>query len=168
MKKIVTALSLFLFLAACEKSEVVSEFTGNETKYALNQASNYPINGVVTLRERKDGSTALVVELDGTQGDAKFPVHLHLGDVSTPKADIAAILNPVLAAKGRSETTLTKLADETSVTYHQLISLKACIKVHLSDTGVERDIILAGGNIGKSVTSASSTGRIGFAECKSD
>lgn len=168
MKKLISFFSLALFLMGCQKNEVVSEFTGNETKYALIQASNYSISGVVTLKERKDGKTTLAVELEGTQGDAKFPVHLHLGDVSTPKADIAAILNPVAAAQGKSETVLAKLADESSVNYQQLISLKACIKVHLSDTGAERDIILAGGNIGKSTTSASSTGRVGFAECKSE
>ncbi len=168
MNKVASALSLALFLVGCQKNEAVSEFTGNETNYALTQASNYAISGTVTLKERKDGSTTVAVELEGTQGEAKFPVHLHLGDVSTPKADIAAILNPVVAAQGKSETVLTKLADESSVNYQQLISLKACIKIHLSDTGAEKDIILAGGNIGKSATSASSTGRVGFAECKSE
>jgi hypothetical protein len=168
MKKLISFFSLVLFLMGCQKNEVVSEFTGNETNYALSQASNYSISGVVTLKERKDGTTTVAVELEGTQGEAEFPVHLHLGDVSTPKADIAAILNPVAAAQGKSETVLSKLADESSVNYQQLISLKACIKIHLSDTGAERDIVLAGGNIGKSATSASSTGRVGFAECKSE
>ena len=50
-------MGLFLgiaLLTACQKSEVVSEFTGSQTTYALQAGSSYPISGTVTFQERKD------------------------------------------------------------------------------------------------------------------
>jgi hypothetical protein len=160
----------FIILAglgvSCQESESISEFTGNETTYALQQASEYVISGTVTLKERRDGATTIVVQLSGTEGESKHPVHLHLGDITTPKADIAAILNPLLGKSGRSETVITKLADETQISYADLINLNASLKIHLSDVGTERDIILAGGNIGIAISNPG--GRRGFAVCKSE
>ena len=84
-------------LVACQENEAVSEFTGNETTYNLQSASQYSVSGVITFKERKDGTTSAVVDLKGTDGDQKFPVHLHLGNLSTPAADIAVLLSPVTA-----------------------------------------------------------------------
>ena len=168
MKKWLGFAMLAGILAACQESENISEFTGNETIYALQQASQYAISGTVTLKERKDGKTTLVVQLIGTEGTSNYPVHLHRGDLSTPQADVAALLNPLVGKTGKSETLLDKLADETTVTYKDLINLKACLKIHLSDVGVERTIILAGGNIGASITAYNPGGRLGIAVCKSE
>jgi hypothetical protein len=151
---------------ACRESETVSEYTGNETTYALQQASEYVISGTATLKERRDGATTIVVQLSGTEGESKYPVHLHLGDITTPKADVAAILSPLSGKTGRSETRIDKLADETPITYQDLVSLNASMKIHLSDMGAERNIILAGGNIGIAVSNPG--GRRGFAVCKSE
>jgi len=166
MKKLLSFIFLAGIAVGCQESETISEFTGNETTYALQQASEYVITGSATLKERKDGATTIVVQLSGTEGESKYPVHLHLGDITTPKADVAAILSPLLGKTGRSETLIDKLADETPISYKELINLNACMKVHLSDVGVERNIILAGGNIGIAVSNP--TGRRGFAVCKSE
>jgi len=145
-----------------------NDFTGNEVTYDLPSASQFNVSGIVTFKEKKDGSTLVVVQLNGTSGESKLPVHLHLGDISTPGADVAALLNPVNAKEGSSETILKQLANETEVSYPDLIKLSACIKIHLSDTGPERDIILAGGNIGASITKSIANGRTGIASCKSE
>lgn len=167
MKKLMGAVLLAGVMMACQDSENVSEFTGNETVYSLQQASEYTVNGTATLKERRDGSTSVIVQLAGTEGDSRYPVHLHLGDIATPKADIAALLSPVLGKSGRSETVLSRLADETSITYAELIKLNASVKVHLADVGTERNTILAGGNIGAAAIS-NPGGRIGFAVCLSE
>jgi len=86
-------------------------------------------------------------------------VHLHLGDISEADADVAALLSPVDSKTGKSETVLTRLADETEITYANLLELEACIKIHLADTGPGRDVILAAGNIGESFTKAVANGR---------
>lgn len=151
---------------ACKPSENVSEFTGKETTYSLQQASQYTVFGTVTFKEKRNGSTVVAVDLIGTSGNAKHPVHLHLGDLSTQGASVAALLNPIIGKSGKSETTLTQLADETPVSYTDLVKLSACVKIHLSDTGPEKDIVLAAGNIGLSATKASSSGRLGVAVCQ--
>lgn len=170
MRRALLGMTIIAGLLACQdKEEVKTEFTGNETVYALLQASDYPINGTVTFRERLDGSATIDVTLSGTEGNLEHPVHLHLGDISTPSADVAALLTPVLGSTGRSETILTRLADEQPVTYKDLIALNACVKIHLSATGESRDIILAGGNVGANAARDVSTGRASaFATCKSE
>ncbi len=87
------------------------------------------------MKEKRDGTTQVVVKLTGTSGESKLPVHLHLGDISTPGADVAALLNPVNSKTGTSETILKQLADESEVTYSDLIKLDACVKIHLPDVG---------------------------------
>ncbi|MEQ9412293.1 MAG: hypothetical protein RIF39_00610, partial [Cyclobacteriaceae bacterium] len=75
--------------------------------------------------------------------------------------------NPVLGSTGRSETNFVQLANETKLNYTELLGLEASIKVHLSDVGPERDIVLAGGNIG-SIASKGFNGRVGIGLCKSE
>lgn len=167
MKHFIAFLMVVLLLS-CQDIEQPTDFTGYETTYELVSASVHDVKGIVTFKERLDGFTTVSIDLSGTGGEAKHPVHLHLGNLSTPQADVAALLNPVVASTGKSETTLISLSDETPITYADLTQLRACIKIHLSDTGPERDIVLAGGDVGKSYTEAISSGRQGFAVCKSE
>lgn len=168
MKKLIGVFALAGLLISCQESDSVSEFTGNEVTYALQQASDFQVSGNVTIKELKDSSAQILIELDGTEGNLELPAHLHLGDISVPGADVAALLNPVKASTGKSETHLTQLADETRIFYKDLINLEASIKVHLSDIGPEKDIILAGGNIGAIAGKGFSSGRIGIGVCKSE
>ncbi|GAB1445211.1 hypothetical protein MASR2M41_08800 [Flammeovirgaceae bacterium] len=167
MKSWVGVLAIILALSGCQESQTVSDFTGNEVTYALQQASDYNVSGIVTFKEKRDGSSIILVDLQGTDGNVKLPVHLHMGDISAPDAEIAALLNPVIGTTGRSETHLVQFADETKLNYSDLIKLEASIKIHLSDIGPERDIILAGGNIG-ALSTKGTYGRIGIGVCKSE
>lgn len=167
MKKVIAGL-MFLMAAGCQENETtVNDLTGNEVVNALQSGSVYPISGTVTIKEKKDGSALVIVELHGTEGNIQHPVHLHMGDISAPGAEVAALLTPVTGSTGKSETILTRMADETSITYAQLMKLDACIKIHLADAGPDRNIILAGGNIG-SASNAKLDGRVGFGICKSE
>ncbi len=171
MRKLIYVLLIsgFGVITGCQDSAVTeeSEFTGNEASYALQAGSEYPISGTATFKERKDGSTLITISVSGTEGELQHPVHLHLGNISTPSADISALLNPVTGKTGMSETTLTKLADESSISYKQLIELNACIKIHLSSSGPDKDVVLAAGNIGEAAADVSS-GRLGISVCKSE
>jgi hypothetical protein len=168
MKKLLFLVGLGVILISCQENVSTNEFTGNEVTYDLQSTSQYDISGVVTLKEKRNGTTQVQVKLTGTSGESKLPVHLHLGDISTPGAEVAALLSPVNAKTGISETVLKQLADETEISYSDLIKLNACVKIHLSDVGPERDIILAGGNIGASMAKSIETGRTGFVPCKSE
>lgn len=163
-------LILAAFTACTENDNVTHEFTGNESTYALIQGSDYVVQGSVTFKEKTDGTTLVSVVLSGTEGDIKHPVHLHLGNIATPDAAVAALLNPVKGASGMSETHLVMLADESLISYQQLIQLNACIKIHLSDVGQDKNIILAGGNIGLASGDDFGSGRAatGISACKSN
>jgi hypothetical protein len=168
MKKFSFFAGFCILLISCQENMSTNEFTGNEITYDLQSASQYGISGIATLKEKRDGTTAVLIKLTGTSGESRLPVHLHLGDITTPRAEVAAFLGPVNAKTGISETILKQLADETEVSYSDLIKLNACIKIHLSDVGPERDIILSGGNIGASMVKSIENGRTGFVPCKSE
>jgi len=166
MKGLIGFLAAFFLFVACQDSENISDFTGNETTYALQQGSEYAVSGTATLKERRDGSTTVLITLAGTDGNTKLPVHVHLGDINQAAAEVAVLLNPVIGKTGISETTISKLADDSILSYNDMIKLAACIKIHLSDTGAGRDVILAAGNIGS--VSSFPTGRLGIGICKSE
>jgi hypothetical protein len=166
MKKLILMATMLSFMACQDNESAKSEFTGNETTYALQTGSSFNISGTVTFKEKVGGSTLALVNLTGTEGTLEHPVHLHLGELATVGADVAALLNPVVGKTGISETTITKLADESTITYSQIIALQACVKVHLAAAGPDRDIILAAGNIGSSKGAVS--GRLDIGVCKSE
>lgn len=168
-----TAYLLLIFVLGCSQNDPVieeeSNYTGREITYALESGSEYNVSGTAVLKERIDLSTDIVIKLSKTfQEDVQFPVHLHLGDISADNADIAASLQPVEAKEGVSETKLTILADESKVTFDDIKQMNACIKIHLSDTGPERDIVLAAGNIGQALSENPAGGRLKIGLCKSE
>ena len=168
MKKLIGILMGGLVMVACQENEKAKgEFTGNQAVYALVAGSQYDINGDVTFQEKNDGSTLITVALSGTEGDIEHPVHLHLGNIAEPGAEVYALLNPVIGKTGISETILKQSSAETTNTYQQLIALSACMKIHLAASGPDRDIILAAGNIGAAANDGSSGGRLGVGLCKS-
>lgn len=167
MKKVVAGFVVLLSVGCQENEAIKDNFTGNEVVYSLQSGPVYTISGTATFKEKKDGNTVIVIELIGTEGTIEHPVHLHLGEITAPGAEVAALLNPVLGSSGKSETTLTLLADETPISYSQLIGLDACIKIHLAASGPDRDIILAGGNIG-SAAGARTSESLKFSVCKSE
>src|SRR6267154_4947488 len=153
-------------LTGCQKNEVVSEFTGNQASYGLTQASQYAVSGIVTFKERKDGTTTVLVQLTGTDGTTQLPVHLHMGDVATNGAAVVAVLNPAYGKTGKSETIISQLADQTKVSYRDLLKLSAYINVHASISGPESAVILAAGNIGANGTKTSAALQIGVCSNK--
>src|SRR5688572_2359694 len=165
--KIVIAAFVLLFFIGCQENEAIKDdFTGNEVVYALQSGSIYPISGTAAFKEKKDGNTSIIIELTGTESNIEHPVHMHLGEISSPGAEVAALLNPVIGSTGKSETIFTMLVNETPLKYSQLIELNACIKIHLAASGPDRDIILAGGNIGSADGARMAGADIGI--CKSE
>ncbi len=146
MKKFSLIILLFCFFG-CDTEEEVSVYTGNEQQYALSQASNFPVNGFVVFRERRDNLTEIKINLTGTDGDINHPTHLHYGNISNPDADMALLLTPVNGITGESISIVNALNDETVMTYNDFINFDGHIKVHL-DGGPNKNVILAIGNIG--------------------
>ncbi|HEY0656015.1 MAG TPA: hypothetical protein VGD65_22930 [Chryseosolibacter sp.] len=171
MKPFFPAIFLITITMSCQENEPVNkEFTGNETTYALLPGSAYNVSGSVTLREKVDGFSLIVIQLSGTEGDIEHPVHLHVGNIETPNAAILALLNPVIGKTGMSETDFYQLSDERNITYQELIHLDASIKVHLAASGPEKDIVLAAGNIGSNIGGHEHHGgrKVDVAVCQSE
>lgn len=163
-------ITLALIFSCQQKQLQGDEFTGKEITYQLLQTSNYDIRGAVTFKEMYDGSTVVDIQLDGTEGDVYFPVHLHFGNIFLPDADVAAFLTPVYGATGFSETHLEYLGDETPITYQQLVTMDASIKIHLAADGLDSKVILAAGNVGSNgveISKDTFSGRIVVPVCKS-
>ncbi len=157
----------FLFLLACNDDEEALPYTGNEVSFDLEQSSQFPIEGIVTILERRDANVEIRIELTGTDGDIQHPTHLHFGDVSTPDAEIAQVLTPVDGQTGESITIFSTLNDESAITYTDLLTFDGHIKVH-QDGGPNKSTILASGNIGSAFTKNASSGRQKVAVCKSE
>ena len=152
-----------------EDPQVIDEiYTGNESTYPLQSASEFDITGAATFKERVDGGTDVSIVLDKTFDTGEFPVHLHFGDVATDKAEIASLLLPIAGNNGTSMTTIFTLSDESKVTFNDLKEFDGSLKIHLSATGEGRDIVLAAGNIGKAFTASATNGRVGMGVCKSE
>jgi hypothetical protein len=168
MRKLIVSVAIAAAAISCqENDQVKGDYTGREAVYPLVQASVYEIQGTVTFRERNDGSTDIAVTLSGTEGAIEHPVHLHPGNTTVDGAEIIASLSPVNGKNGASLTHLAQFADETAVSYADLLNLEACIKIHLAAEGPERDIVLAAGDIG-TAHSDTISGRKGIAVCKSE
>lgn len=169
----ISAFSLMSVLG-CQSDDVKKQddtdpdITGRSITYFLDQASDWNVNGFVVFNERTDGTTRIDIKLNGLGQDSQHPVHLHLGDISTDDADVAALLSPLSGKTGESKTTLTRLADDSVITFEELKALNACIKIHLAASGEEQNIILAAGNIGSAVGKTDVTGRNKIGICKSE
>jgi hypothetical protein len=169
MKNAILGMLLGVTFFSCQENESVlqKEFTGNEAVYPLDPGTDHAVSGSVIFKEKTDGTTVIAIQVSATEKELKHPVHLHLGDITLPGADIVALLNPVEGSTGQSETHLVRLADESIIGYQDLLKLQACIKIHLAAFGPDRDIILAGGNIGPA-TPDNAGGRSSINVCKSE
>jgi len=149
-----------------DETPVPDDLTGNSITYSLQSGSTWNLSGTVVLSEKKDGSSLIDIKFDNLDTDNQHPVHLHFGNISIDKANVAALLNPVDGKTGESRTNLKILADETLVTFNDIKQLDACIKIHLSSSGDGQSIILAATNIGSAKSNPVSRSSIGV--CKSN
>ncbi|MDZ7650573.1 MAG: hypothetical protein U5K54_27425 [Cytophagales bacterium] len=69
MKKIFGMILCGMILISCQENETTSEFTGNESTYSLQPGSQYNTSGMLTIKERRDGASTVLVTLNGTSGN---------------------------------------------------------------------------------------------------
>jgi len=148
MKKYLILLASLLILAACDNSgDTNNELTANKVVYPLNPGTGV-VSGSVTITEKAGGNAEIYVKVTGTIKGYTHPAHLHLGDVGFADAPIIKLLTPLDGETGESVTEVNFLADGSDITFEELMNLEASIKIHQSDVGPEKDIVLAAGNIG--------------------
>lgn len=137
-------------LGSCRDAEETSLFTSREVAYSMTSASDYDIRGVATFREKTNGDLQLTVQLENTAPGGQHPGHMHYGTVDVPGSEMALMLTPVDGATGSSVTTFNRLANGASFGFDDLMGFDGSLKVHL-DGGPNKDVVLAGANIGQNV-----------------
>lgn len=149
-KRLITAALMFTMVftfGACnDDDEVGPTLNGNNTVYVLNEVGDSGVSGTVTFAELSDGSTTVVVDLNGTSSGNIHPAHIHF-NTAAEGGDIAISLEPVDGATGSSSTIVSSLDDGTAITYSQLITFDGYVNVHLSAS--ELETIVAQGDIGQ-------------------
>lgn len=155
MKKIALIPLLILLIAACNSSEEVAEFTGNEVSMTLIPGIVQGINttGSLTIKERADGKAQIEIELNGVLSNASHPVHLHYGSLDD-NGNVATLLNPIVEANGigKSVTILNNLENGEQLDFEQLAVFDGSIKIHFEADGPMKDEILGAVNIGPNIT----------------
>ncbi|MFC3414572.1 CHRD domain-containing protein [Algoriphagus hitonicola] len=125
-----------------------NELTGESTTYNLLEVDIPGVSGTATFRERKDGSTLAVIELENTVDGASHPAHIHENSAEEG-GDIAVSFNPVDGTTGMSMTHIRTLDDESAITYSELLEFDGYVNVHLSMEQLAT--LVAQGNIGSNV-----------------
>jgi hypothetical protein len=109
------------------------------------------ITGTVTFTEKSSTETIIDITLTGAAAGT-HPAHIHYTSAAEGGA-IALTLNPV-DATGKSSTTVTKLDDNTPLTYTQFIGFDGYVNVH--ESMLNLTTILAQGDIGGNVLAGTS------------
>ncbi len=123
-----------------------NELTGNTKEYALGPVSDPAIMGTALFSERKDGSTLVALDIEGTSAGNSHPAHIPMNTAAESGA-IVIDLTAVDGATGMSATQVAALNDDSPVTYADLLQYDGYINVHASASDL--GTLLAQGDIGQ-------------------
>ena len=132
-------------VASCDSDDDKS-FVGQKKVFQLNSVAFPGISGTATFIENQDKSTTVELKLTGTPDGGMHPAHIHMGSVANAPGSILLTFNPVNGDTGMSKTNVSKLDDQTSFGYSNVLSVYGYVNVHLS--AEDLGIIVAQGNVG--------------------
>jgi len=120
----IVAVMLTMVIGGCKKEPTVI----NKTTYDLKVKDQLGIAGTVTFTETN--STTTTIEINMTGGTSEnHPAHIHVNS-AVEGGSIALSLSPVV--NGYSSTQVTKLDNNSSINYSQLILFDGYLNVHES------------------------------------
>lgn len=135
-----------LYLTSCDNNDDDGVFAGRFKTYALASVSNPNISGTATFIENVDNSTTVELRLTGTPAGGSHPAHIHF-NTAAESGGIAVTLGTVDGDTGFSTKTFSKLDNDTSVTFDDMLGFDGYINVHLSAN--ELTTLVAQGDIGE-------------------
>lgn len=139
MKKLMMAafVATTFFATSCSDDDVSDPINpiGDSKEYILETVSNSGVSGTVTFMRNEDNSTTIEIDLTGTTTGQIYPVHIH-HNAYVVGGDIALTLNPVDGETGESTTIISKLDDESTISYTDLLTFNGYFDVHLGETGM--------------------------------
>lgn len=116
---------LFVAMLALALPMAVFAAEGDTATIEMNGKPGYEgISGMTTLTDNGDGTTKVMIELDGTPEGGSHPSHFHNGTSCTQNEPIEITLNNV--EDGMSETMVEESFDE-------LVEFNYYLNVHLSE-----------------------------------
>ena len=119
--------------------------TGNQVVYPLAALGGSDVNGTATFAERNNGFSLVTLVMTGTPPEGDHPSHIHFNSAEEG-GGIAISLTNVNGATGLSQTDVTGLDNNLSITYEELIDFDGYINVHLSAEAL--NVIISQGNVG--------------------
>ena len=120
-----------------------NELTGDRKEYALNPVANPAISGMATFWKRANSETLVTVALTGTADAVSYPSHIHANSAAET-GGVTIDLADVNGTTGMARTNVSKMNDETAITFDQLLEYDGYLNVHSgSDLIAQGDI---GGN----------------------
>ncbi|WP_075351423.1 CHRD domain-containing protein [Algoriphagus marinus] len=122
-----------------------NELTGESKTYVLGEKDVPGINGTATFRERANGTTLAILQVQNTIAGSTHPAHIH-ENTAAMGGGIKFTFNPVNGTSGMSMTNIVTLDDMTAITFDELLAFNGYINVHLSMA--ELGVVVAQGNIG--------------------
>lgn len=138
-------ISISLLISGCNNDDSSSDSSSTSVKvFTLSSVSNSKITGKVTFKKNEDGSTTVLLEINGSSTDV-HPAFIYFNNVATG-GEIAITLEPIDCDCESSSTIITTLDDGTPITYEQLLKFDGHIKIHQNEEHLE--IIITQGNIG--------------------
>lgn len=137
-------ISISLIISGCSKDDSSSKSSTSVKLYTLSSVSNSNISGKVTFKKNEDGSTTVLLEINGSSTDI-HPAFIYFNDAATG-GEIAITLEPIDCDCESSSTIVTTLDDGTPITYEQLLKFDGHIKIHQNEDHME--IVITEGNIG--------------------
>lgn len=143
MKNITIIIVFFTFLltSSCSKDDSPTRET---ITYTLHAVANPDIQGTVKFSENEDGTTTVVLAINGSSTDI-HPAYIYNGK-EEGTGSIAITLLPIDCACESSTTLVSKLDNGTGITFKGLKALNAHVKIHQSSS--EMGTVIAQGNIG--------------------
>lgn len=138
-------ISFSLVIASCGKDDNATAEPSTSIKvYTLSSVSNSKISGKVTFKKNEDGSTTVLLEINGSSTDI-HPAFIYFNNAETG-GQVAITLAPIDCDCESSSTVVTTLDDGTPITYEELLKFDGHIKIHQNEEHLE--IIITQGNIG--------------------
>ena len=115
-------------------------FTGENEDFDLFGILNQDVKGEVSIHERKNGKTLVVIKLEDDDTDTAHPTHIHR-NTAVEGGPIAISLNAVDAVTKMSFTDINSLDDGTPVSYSALEDFDGYVNVHLSSDALSTLVV---------------------------
>ena len=118
-------LACVLILTGCKKDDVSEAVILQSVEYSIYDVSNSNISGKATFTQEDNGSTHVLIELEGSD-TATNPAFIRFNSASEG-GDVAITLNACQCSV--SDTTITHLDNGNPITYEGLLGLNGHITI---------------------------------------